>query len=401
MLGRIEFVNPAFEQMFGLRYDEVTHRYLLEYVFSGDREAVARGWADSQNRGRIFRTQLRVPHQQDGRLIWVDVMTAPIESPDKTLGTITVARNITHELEVKAQLKAEQQRAESILGVLQEGVVLTDRAGVIRYANRAVCAYLNVELQFGQTRLADVVAITSDDQPWSLEDFLDRDRVDSLDVVIGTGDGRQLESELTMLRLPSEGDYERLVFVLRDDRDRRRNEQRLTWEASHDSLTGLLNRRAFWAVLGQQLAECGQSAAPTVLMMVDLDGFKPVNDRGGHLLGDELLRRLAAVLTGSVRQTDAVARLGGDEFAVVLPACGLERAQQLAEQVRADVAALRVEQDGERYGVTCSIGLTELSGDDSGPKATIARADEGLYAAKARGRNCVVVVPLPLSPPTR
>ena len=130
-------------------------------------------------------------------------------------------------------------------------------------------------------------------------------------------------------------------------------------------------------------------------MLIDLDYFKPVNDEGGHLLGDDLLGRLSDLLTQSVRQSDTVARLGGDEFGIILPACGQQRAVELAEKIRAGIEALRIEQDGRTFGVTASIGLTEMGVADTGPREVVARADEGTYAAKAQGRNRVVTVPLP------
>uniref|UniRef100_UPI0035666241 GGDEF domain-containing protein n=1 Tax=Marinobacter sp. TaxID=50741 RepID=UPI0035666241 len=174
---------------------------------------------------------------------------------------------------------------------------------------------------------------------------------------------------------------------------RRQQEQHLSWQATHDSLTGLLNRRAFSAELVKWLAQASALEVPTVLMLIDLDHFKPINDQGGHLLGDELLRQLADILRQAVRLTDSVARFGGDEFAILLPACGLERGAMLADQVRAGIEQLQLEQEGRRFGVTASIGLTDLSAGDSSPREALTRADEGAYAAKARGRNQVVAVP--------
>jgi len=97
----------------------------------------------------------------------------------------------------------------------------------------------------------------------------------------------------------------------------------------------------------------------------------------------------------AVRQSDTVARLGGDEFAVLLPGCGLDRAEALAENLRSRVEALKVQHDGRSFGVTVSIGLTPVSAGDSGPREIMARADEGCYIAKSRGRNAVVSVPAP------
>lgn len=95
----------------------------------------------------------------------------------------------------------------------------------------------------------------------------------------------------------------------------------------------------------------------------------------------------------SVRQSDTVARLGGDEFGIILPACGIERAKTLAERIRSGVESLQLEQDGQMFGVTASIGVTELTPADHDPKDVVVRADEGTYIAKSKGRNRVVVVP--------
>ncbi|MFW5825244.1 MAG: diguanylate cyclase, partial [Marinobacter sp.] len=295
--------------------------------------------------------------------------------------------------EVEARLRSEQQRADSILGALQEGVVMTDPMGVIRYANPAAEAFLGHAGQLVGARLFDLASFETEDEPWHAASFLDSEEIHSMDGVIRNDRGLTLEVEITMLHISRGEPDERLVFVIRDDSERRRQEQQLSWQATHDSLTGLLNRRAFSAELVKWLAQAATLEVPTVLMLIDLDYFKPVNDQGGHLLGDEMLRKLAQVFRQAVRKTDAVARFGGDEFAILLPACGLERGQALAEQVRADIEALRLHQNGQNFGVTASIGLTDLSDGDSSPREALARADEGAYAAKAQGRNQVVAVP--------
>ncbi|MDX1457494.1 MAG: diguanylate cyclase [Marinobacter sp.] len=395
VLGRIEFVNPTFEKIIGANADELMHRYLSTFIYAEDREEAVNRWLRARDVGDVYRGQFRICHRSDDRTIWVDVMTARIDAVDKTLGTITVARDITHELEVEAELKAEQRRAESILGVLQEGVLLTDPEGEIRYSNEAARAYLGPGEGGNFFKL---VTVEADGETWNASRFQSESEVPVLDGVLHNHLGDQFDVELTMLRLNPGEALERLVFVLRDDSERRREEERLSWEATHDSLTGLLNRRAFSASLIKWLGEATNLTSPSVVMLIDLDHFKPVNDQGGHLLGDELLRELAAKLSGAVRKSDSVARLGGDEFGIVLPACGMERAESLAEEIRQAIESVTVGQDGRQFSVTASIGLTEVSARDSGPRETMARADEGCYAAKARGRNAVVSVPLPPEP---
>lgn len=302
-------------------------------------------------------------------------------------------RVMSNRSEVEARLRAEQQRADSILGALQEGVVLTDPEGTIRYANLSAERFAGSSEPLVGTELFDLVSFETEHEQWSADRFLENDEIHGLDGVLRNERGHSLDVEVTMLHVSRGEPDERLVFVIRDDSERRQQEQHLSWQATHDSLTGLFNRRAFSVDLAKWLVQAPALDVPTVLIMIDLDHFKPVNDEGGHLVGDEMLRQLAETFRKAVRKTDSVARFGGDEFAILLPACGLERGASLAEQIRADVEALRVQQDGRSFGVTVSVGVTDLHPGDKNPREPLARADEGAYAAKARGRNQVVLVP--------
>ncbi|WP_449285594.1 sensor domain-containing diguanylate cyclase [Marinobacter sp. PE14] len=395
VLGRIEFANPAFEAIVGHPAEQLTYSYLASRVHENDRLEAIAGWKNAIRNQSVFLGRLRLQSPAPDRVIWGDVMTAAIQTPEKSLGTITVVRDITHELEVEEALRTEQQRAETILGVLQEGVLMVDVAGVIRFANDAACRLLGTEGECVLRNFFQLVTIETEECELTAEQFLSGEDLDSVYVTLRNSRCVPFPIDLTMLHIRQGREDERLVFVLRDDSDRRRQEERLSWEATHDSLTQLLNRRAFNASLVRSLGEAGRQEARSVLMLIDLDYFKPVNDEGGHLLGDDLLKRLADLFKDAVRQSDTVARLGGDEFGIILPACGMTRAEALAERIRADVEALRIEHDGRSFGVTTSIGLTELTPEDSGPREVMARADEGSYIAKSRGRNRVVVVPSP------
>lgn len=393
VLGRIEFVNPVFESIIGLTLVELGGTHLFQCISDEDREAVVQGWQLSLERQETFRGRFRLQGPNANQAIWCQVMTAALETPEKVMGTITIVRDISHELEVEEALRDEQQRAENILGVMQDGVLMADTGGVIRYANHAAGRFLGVDGEHVGENVFELVGIDHEDQALTHEWFLGRDDLDSLYVTLRNHSGNTFDVDLSMIHIRQGRQNERLVFVFRDDSERRREEERLSWEATHDSLTQLLNRRAFNASLIKCLDEPVREDASSVLMLIDLDHFKPVNDEGGHLLGDELLRRLSGLFKESVRQSDTVARLGGDEFGIILPTCGIERAKTLAERIRAGVEALELEQHGRMFGVTASIGMTELALADRDPKHVIVRADEGAYVAKFKGRNRVVVMP--------
>lgn len=395
VLGRIEFVNPAFEKITANNGHALLHQYLIAGVYDDDRQMALAEWSAALRKHEVFHGRFRLKRSGTDQPVWADIMTAAIETPEKSLGTITVVRDITHELAVEEALREEQQRADSILAVLQEGVLMVDTAGLIRYANGAACVFVGNGENCEAHNFFERVVIEDESRRLTSADFLAGETFANLYVTLRNSRGQEFDIDLTMLHLRKGHENERLVFVLRDDSERRRQEERLSWEATHDSLTQLMNRRAFNASLQKCLNGAASPDSVSVLMLIDLDYFKPVNDDGGHLLGDDLLKRLAELFRESVRQSDTVARLGGDEFGIILPACGLARAEALAERIRAGAQDLRIEQAGKFYGVTTSIGLTAVLPGDAGLREVMARADQGCYLAKAQGRNKVVVVSAP------
>lgn len=154
--------------------------------------------------------------------------------------------------------------------------------------------------------------------------------------------------------------------------------------ARTDPLTALPNRRQFFRSGEAALAASRGSGQPLALLALDVDHFKRINDQGGHQLGDTVLREVAQCCRASLRNTDLAARIGGEEFALLLPATDLAQAQQLAERLRQEIAALQLP-----AAVTVSIGCAELSAEMGSVDALLARADEALYAAKENGRNRV------------
>ena len=167
---------------------------------------------------------------------------------------------------------------------------------------------------------------------------------------------------------------------------------RLFESATYESLTGLLRREAILEALDKELDRARRYERPLTVGMADLDHFKEVNDRYGHLAGDGLLKRVAQVLTGGLRSSDAVGRYGGEEFLLVLPETELAGARVVADKLRRLVEEVRTPmEDGEEATVTISIGLASLdcSGLPAEPDARdlIRLADQALYRAKEEGRN--------------
>jgi len=167
--------------------------------------------------------------------------------------------------------------------------------------------------------------------------------------------------------------------------------RQLTAAARTDPKTGLLNATAWQREADAAVARSERTDAPLALLLVDVDHFKRVNDSHGHLIGDEVLRALAADLRRQVRESDAVGRFGGEEFTVLLPRTDDAGAYGIAERLRASAATLSVAAAGARVGVTVSIGVAVLGQHGNDMFELLAAADGALYRAKDAGRDQVRV----------
>jgi len=179
------------------------------------------------------------------------------------------------------------------------------------------------------------------------------------------------------------------VMVFRDMSKSHRLASRLSWQATHDELTQLVNRREFERQLGNVLHSARSEGAEHCLCFMDLDKFKVVNDTCGHVAGDELLRQLADIFRQKIRGADTLARLGGDEFAVILNKCGLGPAVNVAEELRGAIEDFRFGWGDQYFQVGVSIGLVVIDRDSPDVDEIFKAADSACYAAKEAGRNRV------------
>lgn len=178
------------------------------------------------------------------------------------------------------------------------------------------------------------------------------------------------------------------IWTLSDVEDQRAARQQLEWSAAHDALTGLANRATFERQ-AQRLVEALPASLPAVLVFLDLDRFKPVNDTAGHLTGDLMLLTVATAITTRVRAGDLVARIGGDEFALLLEHCTPEMAMRIAHDVRRAITEVVVPSSQGPLSVGASVGVAALQADMGTVNDWLRAADAACYAAKAAGRDTV------------
>jgi diguanylate cyclase (GGDEF)-like protein/PAS domain S-box-containing protein len=226
----------------------------------------------------------------------------------------------------------------------------------------------------------------ADDNGWSLDEGPRR-----------RADGSQFWGSTLIAPLPGQGQAPAggatgaaYCLVLRDITDQREASEERRKEAFSDHLTGLANRRAFFEASELELGRSRHLPRPTALVVVDADRFKSINDSFGHAAGDAVLRHLSIAMKSTFREVDVVARIGGEEFAVLLPSTGLAGAAAVAERLRLRVASQSLLVEGARIAYTISLGVAAMDDSVAGLDALLRRADQALYAAKARGRNQVV-----------
>lgn len=173
--------------------------------------------------------------------------------------------------------------------------------------------------------------------------------------------------------------------------ERKLSEQKLNYLARHDPLTDLINRAEFETRLGNALRHCREMNVPHALFYMDLDQFKVVNDTCSHAAGDELLKQIALVFRSNLRQRDSLARLGGDEFGVLLEQCDVEKAEEIAQLIRAAVNEFRFSWKHQTFGLGISIGVVGVNAHSKSVQQLLSLADTACYAAKDAGRNRVYV----------
>jgi two-component system, cell cycle response regulator len=239
-------------------------------------------------------------------------------------------------------------------------------------------------------------------------------RVDALGLVTITDDGSTNGTFLNGRRIDirrtvsiEEGDRLQLgsgvlLKLVRLDASDEHFQQEMFERTVRDGLTGVYNRSYFLNQVGRLAGRYTAQGVGLAIMMVDVDHFKRINDRYGHVTGDLILREVSSVIRESTRAEDLVARYGGEEFILALPASSPELAAERADRIRMNVGARRIRTSGGEVRVTVSIGLAYRSHESPiRPMSLIEAADEALYQAKADGRNCVILAQQALSPMSR
>jgi diguanylate cyclase (GGDEF)-like protein/PAS domain S-box-containing protein len=297
---------------------------------------------------------------------------------------------------------AAKELAEVTLQSIGDGVVTTDRDGQVGFMNPVVERMFGVPLKDVKGKqLREFMFIIDEESGKEIKNpitqCLRENRSIELDrkYAIQSTDDRAYPVEITISPIADKrGEVHGAVIVLHDVREARALQRELSYQASHDPLTGLFNRREFDRMLQHALEHTKRDDEEHALCYLDLDQFKIINDTCGHAAGDELLQKLTATLRGKLRKADTLSRLGGDEFAVLLAHCPIERAIQVAESLRAQVKEFRFVWGDKSFQIGVSVGLVPVTKEQSCAAEILSAADMACYVAKEQGRNRVHVYQL-------
>ena len=315
------------------------------------------------------------------------------------LTLVLVALSLTKVRKAANSLFKQKELAEVTLHSIGDAVITTDAAARVEYINpvaEQITGWKTKDahgLPLSQICvLVDNVTRKAEENP--VERCLREQRVVGLasNVVLLARDGKEylIEDSAAPIR-DRDGNIVGAVMVFYDVTQMRNTTHLLSHHATHDALTGLVNRREFERRLAELLVRARNFGQQHAFCYIDLDQFKVINDTCGHAVGDKLLRQLTYLLQEGMRESDTLARLGGDEFGVLLESCPLERALQIAESLRKVVEDFRFSWEGHPFDLGASIGLVLIDADSVSVEELMSEADAACYAAKDNGRNRVQI----------
>ncbi len=283
---------------------------------------------------------------------------------------------------------------------IAEAIVTTDASGQIEYLNPAAERLIGTTLEAARGKaIGVVVGLVDDADRRALSDPVYQALASGVPVNLsrralmitrGEGDERAIELSASPMRT-AEGEIVGAAVLMHDVTELRGFARQLSYQATHDALTGLVNRREFERRLDEAITTARRGDSTHILCYLDLDNFKLVNDTSGHLAGDSLLRDIARQLREALRDSDTVARLGGDEFGMLLVGCPLEKARQIADDLCRRIAEFRFVWKDRVFQIGASIGIVELARESSSVEDSLAAADSACYMAKRQGTGNVVV----------
>jgi diguanylate cyclase (GGDEF)-like protein/PAS domain S-box-containing protein len=339
--------------------------------------------------------------EASGEQRWIETIKTPIvDENGETVGTAGIARDITERKRAEDLLFDEKERLQVTLQSIGDAVISTDAGGRVEFLN-PVAEHLTgwTVAEASGLALSRVFQIVNEETrapaPDPVARCLAEGRVIGLAnhtvLISRTGAEYAIQDSAAPIRSRDGHTLLGVVLVFHDVTEARRLAIQMTHQASHDSLTGLVNRREFEGRLQRVVNSAASHDQEHALCYLDLDQFKVVNDTAGHVAGDEMLKQVAQILNGNVRSRDTLARIGGDEFSLILESCPLGKATEICESMISALQDFTFAWGERRFRVGVSVGIVAITAATDDATQAMSQADVACYTAKERGGNRVYV----------
>ena len=406
-------INPAFEDLFGFRQEEIKGKNLDSLIANPMKTEESKAITQQVLSGKGIH-ELGCRSRKDGELVEVEIFGEPITVDGSLIGALGLYRDITEEKQVKDLLAASENRFRKMFTDSPIALRMQDFSRVkkwidgkdeeiranfkdhlINHPEDVVKLFSLIEIiEYNSAALQLFCASTKEDLQGKIYSILSKEsRLEAVDIFCSLLDGTtSLERELVYTRLDGkliytiakisvmpgfEDPWGRILFSNIDITDRKVGEERLTYISLHDLMTSLYNRAFF----DEELARYEKSRVrPISILVMDMDNFKAINDRLGHLGGDTALQNIANIIQSSFREEDVIARIGGDEFAVLLPSVDKVLAQKAKERILKGVEKYNNE-NSDAMPLSLSIGFATADKNGSLEEA-FKQADEAMYLEK-------------------
>ncbi len=393
----LTFVNAAYARFFEQQPTELLGQRFIEFLCA---EVQAEVWKHLATFTPAAPTR-QYEHQTiraDGVTrwhLWHDF--AFFNDQGKVTGLQSVGVDITERKQVEEALFDAKERAQVTLDSIGDAVITTDAHAVVDYLNPVAEALTGWTMVEAQGRLlGEIFHIVNEQTRQPAPDPVARCLREGKTVglanhsVLLSRDGQEYHINDSAAPIRGrDGQVLGAVLVFHDVTETRQLTRQLEYDATHDALTGLVNRVEFGRRLERALASARQYGTRHALCYLDLDQFKIVNDTAGHTAGDALLRQINTILAGLFRERDTLGRIGGDEFAVLLDNCPLDRAQVIAQTMVGAIRDHRFQWADRTYQIGVSIGLAPITAEAQDAAQLLTQADVACYIAKELGRNRV------------
>ncbi len=387
----ILFANARFLSMLGMSADEVIGKPLADFVAPEYAELVENNLSRrlaGEPAAERYEVELLGAH---GEVTRVELSSTLIDSAGEAALLLTALEMLPGTAPSRGP---SRPRSMVTLDAMGESVITVDAEGRIDYVNTSAEALLGQSFdQVVGKSFAEVASLVDETDRRSLGDPVrkalatgGRVTMGKRAVLVPTGSSPERSVEISVTPLKSDAkETLGLVLVMHDTSELRGLTRQMTYQASHDALTGLVNRREFERRLREAMDAAQTGDAAHALCYLDLDRFKVVNDTCGHTAGDNMLREVATIIKEAVRDSDTAGRIGGDEFALLLVGCPLEKARQIADNVVRAVDDYRFVWKDKIFNIGVSIGLVEIGRGGGSIEDIMNSADSACYVAKKQG----------------